>query len=38
MLAGDVDALTLVPGVGRKTAARLLLELEPGLSAASAGK
>jgi Holliday junction DNA helicase RuvA len=25
--AGDVDALTLVPGVGRKTAARLLLEL-----------
>jgi Holliday junction DNA helicase RuvA len=26
--AGDVDALTLVPGVGRKTAARLLLELK----------
>jgi len=25
---GDVDALTLVPGVGRKTAARLLLELQ----------
>ncbi|MGH9103783.1 MAG: Holliday junction branch migration protein RuvA, partial [Acidimicrobiales bacterium] len=25
--SGDVDALTLVPGVGRKTAARLLLEL-----------
>lgn len=29
VLAGDVDALMLVPGVGRKTAARLLLELEP---------
>jgi Holliday junction DNA helicase RuvA len=26
--AGDVDALTLVPGVGRKGAARLLLELK----------
>ena len=25
---GDVDALTLVPGVGKKTATRLLLELE----------
>ena len=25
---GDIDALTLVPGVGRKTAARLLLELK----------
>jgi holliday junction DNA helicase RuvA len=25
---GDVDALTLVPGVGRKTAARLLVELQ----------
>lgn len=25
---GDVDALTLVPGVGRKTAARLALELQ----------
>ena len=25
---GDVDALVLVPGVGRKTAARLLLELK----------
>ena len=28
VLEGDLDALTLVPGVGRKTAARLLLELE----------
>lgn len=25
---GDVDSLTLVPGVGRKTAARLLVELQ----------
>jgi len=25
---GDLDALTLVPGVGRKTAARLLIELK----------
>lgn len=25
---GDVDALTLVPGVGRKTAARLLMDLK----------
>jgi len=25
---GDLDALTLVPGVGRKTAARLMLELK----------
>ena len=28
VLEGDLDALTLVPGVGRKTAARLLLELK----------
>ncbi|HEY4727086.1 MAG TPA: Holliday junction branch migration protein RuvA, partial [Actinomycetes bacterium] len=26
--AGDADALTLVPGIGRKGAARLLLELK----------
>lgn len=37
LLDGDLDALTLVPGVGRKTAARLLVELKarlelPGLS------
>ena len=28
LVEGDLDALTLVPGVGRKTAARLLLELK----------
>ena len=28
VLEGDLDALTLVPGVGRKTAARLLLKLK----------
>jgi holliday junction DNA helicase RuvA len=28
LLEGDLDALTLVPGVGRKTAARLLIELK----------
>ncbi len=28
LLEGDLDGLTLVPGVGRKTAARLLLELK----------
>jgi Holliday junction DNA helicase RuvA len=28
VLAGDADALALVPGIGKKTAARLLVELE----------
>jgi Holliday junction DNA helicase RuvA len=31
--AGDLDALCLVPGVGKKTAARLLLELQARLDA-----
>lgn len=35
VLAGDASALTSVPGVGAKTAARLLLELEPRLGAAA---
>jgi Holliday junction DNA helicase RuvA len=39
---GDLDSLTLVPGVGRKTAARLLLELKsrldvPDAAGAAAG-
>ncbi len=29
LAGGDLDALTTVPGVGRKTAARLLIELKP---------
>jgi holliday junction DNA helicase RuvA len=29
--ANDLDALTLVPGIGKKTAARLVLELRPKL-------
>ena len=27
VLSGDADALTLVPGIGKKTAARLVMEL-----------
>jgi Holliday junction DNA helicase RuvA len=34
--AGDLDALCLVPGVGRKTAARLLLELQTRLDGPAA--
>ncbi|HEX8769975.1 MAG TPA: Holliday junction branch migration protein RuvA [Acidimicrobiales bacterium] len=34
---GDLDALTLVPGVGRKTAARLLIELKARLDVSGFG-
>lgn len=33
--AGDLDALTLVPGVGKRTAQRLLIELQARLGAVS---
>jgi Holliday junction DNA helicase RuvA len=33
VLAEDLDALTLVPGIGRKTAARLIVELKSRLEA-----
>jgi Holliday junction DNA helicase RuvA len=36
VLAEDADALTLVPGIGKKTAARLILELGPRFEAAGA--
>ena len=35
VLNDDADALTLVPGIGKKTAARLILELTPRFEAAS---
>ena len=35
VLSEDADALTLVPGVGNKTAARLILELAPRFEAAA---
>ncbi|HTV11182.1 MAG TPA: Holliday junction branch migration protein RuvA [Acidimicrobiales bacterium] len=35
VLGGDADALTLVPGIGKKTAARLVLELAPRFEAAA---
>jgi Holliday junction DNA helicase RuvA len=34
VLAEDADALTLVPGIGRRTAARLIVELGPRFEAA----
>lgn len=37
VLGGDAAALTLVPGVGAKTAARLLLDLEPRFSRLALG-
>ncbi len=36
VIDGDLDALVLVPGVGRKTAARLLIELKGRLGVADA--
>jgi Holliday junction DNA helicase RuvA len=38
VLSGDPEALTLVPGIGKKTAARLLLELTPRFEAAATGE
>ncbi len=38
VMGGDVEALTLVPGVGRKTASRLLMELEARLGGPEAGE
>jgi len=35
VLTEDADALTLVPGIGKKTAARLILELAPRFEAAA---
>jgi Holliday junction DNA helicase RuvA len=37
VLAGDSDALALVPGIGKKTAQRLVLELTPRFEAAQVG-
>jgi Holliday junction DNA helicase RuvA len=37
VLADDIDALVLVPGVGRKTAARLLIELKARLDVPDLG-
>jgi Holliday junction DNA helicase RuvA len=37
VLAGDADALALVPGIGKKTAQRLVLELAPRFEAAQVG-
>jgi len=36
ILGEDVDALTLIPGVGKKTAARMILELKEKLGAGTA--
>ena len=36
VLSEDADALTLVPGIGRRTAARLIIELAPRFEAAAA--
>lgn len=35
VLAGDADALTLVPGIGKRTAARLIMDLTPRFEAAA---
>ena len=38
VLADDADALTLVPGIGKKTAARLIMELAPSLRGGGASR
>ena len=37
VLNGDADSLTLVPGIGKKTAERMVLELRDKLPASAAG-
>jgi len=37
VLSGDADALMLVPGIGKKTAARLIMELGPRFEAVAGG-
>jgi Holliday junction DNA helicase RuvA len=38
VIAGDIDALTVVPGIGKKVAGRLVLDLKDKLGAGDAGE